>query len=268
MAGKTSQQDEKTLMKHCLSLFPLFFIAIHGCLFAEETFLVIHGATGDPIYAVGDALDERVSPYSTFKIALSLMGYDLGILKDQEIPTWEFQVGYEAYLPAWETAQNPLSWMKHSCVWYSKILAAQIGQERLQKYLASFDYGNEDLSGGLSSPGPADPAWIDSSLKISPKEQVTFLQKMIQGQFPVSQQAFQMTKALMFREELANHWQLYGKTGGGNSSDGLEYGWFVGWIEKEGCHFPFAYLIRDQKIEFSQRASRVKQFLEGAEILH
>ncbi|HSX38317.1 MAG TPA: penicillin-binding transpeptidase domain-containing protein [Chlamydiales bacterium] len=255
-------------MKRGLSLLSLFFIVVHGCLFTKETFLVIHGATGDPIYAVGDALDERVSPYSTFKIALSLIGYDMGILKDPEIPTWEFQVGYEAYLPAWETAQNPLSWMRHSCVWYSKILASQVGQEGLQKYLASFSYGNEDLSGGLVSPGPVDPAWIDSSLKISPKEQVTFLQKMIQGQFPVSQQALQMTKVLMFREELANHWQLYGKTGGGSSSDGLEYGWFVGWIEKGERRFPFAYLIRDQKIEFSQRAPRVKQFLEEAEILN
>lgn len=228
-----------------------------GSLFAKETFLLTNGVTNEVVHAVGD-LDERVSPCSTFKIALSLMGYDTGILQGRETPIWEFQEGYENDFSVWKISQTPLSWMKYSCVWYSKILALQIGQNSLQSYLVSFEYGNKDLSGGIPNPGSTSPAWISSSLKISPKEQVVFLQKIVQGQLPISQHALQMTKALIFREELANGLRLYGKTGGGDSADGLEVGWFVGWLEEEKFFFPFAYHICDQRVEYAQIIPRVK----------
>lgn len=254
-------------MKQLWVIFYSLLTIQMGCLFAKETFLLTNGATNEVVHAVGD-LDEQVSPYSTFKIVLSLMGYDTGILQDRETPIWGFQEGYESDLSAWKTSQNPLSWIKCSCVWYSKILGLQMGQKALQSYLASFEYGNQDLSGGIPNPGPISPAWIGSSLKISPREQVAFLQKMIQGQLSISQYALQMTKALIFREELANDWQLYGKLGGGDSSDGLEYGWFVGWLEKEENFFPFAYLTYDQKIEYIQIVPRVKQLIVESGNIH
>ncbi len=40
------------------------------------------------------------------------------------------------------------------------------------------EYGNQDASGGLADPGPLNPFWINSSIEISPREQVSFLQKM------------------------------------------------------------------------------------------
>ncbi len=74
--------------------------------------------------------------------------------------------------------------------------------------------------------------------------------------------ALQMTKALIFQEELASGWRLYGKGGGGGDcADGLEVGWFVGWLEKEELFFPFAYLICDKKIEYVQLVPRVKQLI-------
>lgn len=234
-----------------------------SCFDGSEAFVLIHGKTGESLYAKGEALDERVSPYSTFKIALSLIGYDVGIIKDLETPVWSFQEGYEDDFPAWKIPQSPLFWIKNSCVWYSKILSLQIGQELLQNYLTSFEYGNQDLSAGLSNPGSPPTVWIDSSLKISPKEQTLFLQKMIQGDLPVSQYAVQMTKALLFREERSDGWRLYGKLGGGDSADGLEYGWFVGWIEKKSLFFPFAYLICDKKINYAQRTSKANEYLNA-----
>jgi beta-lactamase class D len=144
--------------------------------------------------------------------------------------------------------------------------------ERIQNYLSSIEYGNEDISGGLAEPGPTDVAWINSSLTISPQEQVNFVQKMILGKLPISSSAIQMTKTLLFKEELSGGWKLFGKTGWSGSAiakDGisLEHGWFVGWIEKGEVFFPFAYLIRERKINLDQRIPRAKQLLLESNVI-
>jgi beta-lactamase class D len=247
----------------------IFFKLISSCIFiflcifgfsAEETFFMINGRTNEKMMEFGPKLHERISPCSTFKITLSLIGYDAEILKTAEVPIWEFQEGYD------DGPQTPQSWMSSSCIWFSKVLALQLGVETIKEYLALLEYGNEDLTGGFPQPGFSRPAWIHSSLKISPYEQVHFLQKMIQGTCPFSSHAVTMTKRILFREELPNGWQLFGKTGWSGSvsneaDDSMEYSWFIGWIEKDTLFFPFAYLICDKKIDLEQRIPRVKQLI-------
>lgn len=242
-----------TLMILSLSIFQCTQI-----FSAEENFIIINGFTDEIVLEMGPHINERISPYSTFKITLSLMGYDAEILKDEKTPTWDFQEGYDDFLEPWKGPQTPQSWMKYSCVWYSKILALQLGLEKIQSYLTSIEYGNGDMSGGLAQPGPTKVAWINSSLKISPKEQVDFIQKMISGQLPISPKAIQMTKLLLFKEESPEGWKLFGRTG---------YGWFVGWIEKDHNFFPFAYHINAQEINPDQRIQRVKQLLLRSNVI-
>jgi beta-lactamase class D len=240
---------------------------------AEENFLISHGGTGETVFELGPNINERMSPCSSFKITLSLMGYDAGILEDEKTPTWDFHNGYDDWLASWRAPQSPQTWMKHSCVWYSKILALQLGMEKIQSYLTSMEYGNQDFSGGLGQLGATNGvAWINSSLKISPKEQVDFIQKLINGKLPISSSSIQMTKALLFKEELPDGWKLFGKTGWSGSDIGkdgktLEHSWFVGWIEKCGNFYPFAYLIRAEKINLDQRIPRVKQLLFESNIM-
>ncbi|MFN0065029.1 MAG: penicillin-binding transpeptidase domain-containing protein, partial [Chlamydiales bacterium] len=263
-------------MSSLLSKLAFCFLFIIPCLFgfsAEETFFLIDGVTNEKVFAFGPKLHERKSPCSTFKIILSLIGYDAKILNDIDNPVWDYQEGYDNFLESWKNPQTPQSWMQCSCVWFSKMLALQLGLEKLKNYLALLEYGNEDLSGGLTKPGSANtPAWIHSSLKISPYEQVLFLQKMILGKLPISADAVALTKRILFKEELAEGWQLFGKTGWcgsiGNENDGtLEYSWFVGWIEKKNLFFPFAYLICDKKIDLAQRIPRVKQLLAESNLI-
>lgn len=232
----------------------------------EETFLLINGKTDELILAIGPHINERISPCSTFKITLSLMGYDAGVLVDENTPVWDFHDGYDDWVQTWRAPQTPQSWMKCSCVWYSKVLSLQLGLAKMQSYLDSMEYGNADMSGGLSEPGPGDVAWINSSLKISPKEQVDFIQNMVLAKLPISDYALAMTKAILFKEEIAEGWKLFGKTGSSGSDiarDGktLEHRWFVGWIENHHHFYPFAYLIRDKKIDLNQAIPRVKQLL-------
>lgn len=244
------------IVAYLLFLFPCV------CAFsAEENFLLMNGLSRKVVSELGPHINERVTPCSTFKIALSLMGYDASILKDDTIPTWDFQEGYDDYSESWRAPQTPQSWMKHGCVWYSRLLATQLGGENIQNYLALLEYGNQDMSGGLNR------AWLSSSLKISPKEQVDLIQRMIQVKLPLSINAVQLTKDLLFVEELADGWKLFGKTGWGCLNKTLEIGWFVGWVEKGPIFFPFAYNIREHTIDLPQRIPRVKELL-ATSLLH
>ena len=250
----------------------LFILECTRTLSAEENFLLVNGDTNEIVVELGPHIDERVTPACSFNIALSLMGFDAGILKDEEIPIWNFQEGYDDFLESWKASQTPHSWMTRSCVWYSKIIGLQLGLETIQNYLALLEYGNQDMSTGLATPGGSTKAaWISASLTISPREQVDFIQKMIHGKFSVSSNAIQMTKGLVFKEELPEGWKLYGKTGLGTivSQDGpnLQVRWFVGWIENDHAFFPFAYQMREKEINVGLAVPRVKQLLVESQVM-
>jgi beta-lactamase class D len=241
-------------------------------LYGEENFILINGITHTIMQEFGPHINERVTPACSFNIALSLMGYDAEILKDEKTPIWDFQEGYDDFSPSWKTFQNPQSWMAQSCTWFSKIIALQLGVETVQNYLTRLEYGNQNISGGLGKPGQMNSAWISSSLKISPHEQVHFIQKMIQGKIPVSNHAIQMTKRLLLKEELSKGWKLYGKTGLGTlfrkGDENLKVRWFVGWIENDRNFFPFAYQMRGKEIDVGQAVPRVKQLLEESNAIN
>lgn len=160
--------------------------------------------------------------------------------------------------------------MNRSCIWFSKILALKLGLETIGQYLSSFEYGNQDFSAGMIPPGPIKPAWVSSSLKISPKEQVEFIQKMLRERLSISSIALQMTKNLLFKEEISHGWKLFGKTALGSSVDengkNLKVRWFVGWVQNDQSFFPFAYLLQEYEIDAFQTVPRVKQLLEESNL--
>ncbi len=252
--------------------FLLFSFPCTNSFPEEETFLLINGITDEVVIAMGPHIEDRVTPCSTFKIALSLMGYDAKILQNTKTPTWEYQEDYDDYLEQWKAPQNPQSWINYSCVWYAKLLALQLGPEKIQSYLSSFEYGNQDISGGLAKPGPINPAWIGSSLKISPKEQVFFIQKLVKKTLPLLDNSIQMTKTLLYKEEFPEGWKLFGKTGFGSiqelEDNTLKIRWFVGWIEKDHHFFPFAYNLRSKEIDCNLTIPRVKQLITSSKILY
>ena len=62
--------------------------------------------------------------------------------------------------------------MSASVNWYFGYIDEQLGKTSVQEYLQKIGYGNEDLSGNFSS------YWMESSLKISPIEQVELLTRL------------------------------------------------------------------------------------------
>lgn len=188
------------------------------------------------------------APESTFKIALSLIGFDSGILKSESKPSWSLPEDTDPYINVCKGGHDPRTWMRDSCLWYSRILTTKLGIQKFQDYVTKFSYGNMDLAGGLTS------SWVSSSLKISPEGQVDFLQKVVDRKLPIISASYDKTKNIMFIQEMAGGWKLYGKTGNGRQFDkdgnktDLQHGWFVGYIEKGNRSIVFAsHMVDNEK---------------------
>lgn len=192
------------------------------------------------------------APHSSFKIALSLMGFDSGILKSETTPSFPFLPEYSAGINVCKGDHNPKTWMRDSCVWFSQVLTKKLGMEKFSEYVRKLNYGNKDVSGGL------EKSWLNSSIKITPDQQIEFLQGMIDQKLPVSKKAFEMTKSIMFIQELSGGWNLYGKTGNGRYKGDLQQGWFVGWIEKGNRKLVFVQHIADEKKQSTYASFRAK----------
>ena len=211
----------------------------------------------------------RYAPCSTFKIAISLMGYNEGLLIDETHPKYPFQEGYVAWLKRWQQSHNPRLWLKNSCVWYSQVLTKKLGMKKFQEYVRKFKYGNQDVSGDKGKNNGLTNSWLSSSLKISPEEQIHFLQKMNNQKLPVEVKALKMTENILYIEDLASGWKLFGKTGNGSQlnkdkTKNLDHqlGWFVGWIQKANRKIVFAKLILDKDKQESYASLRAKSFVK------
>jgi len=242
-------------------------LALAGAAKADTCTLVTELDTGRVLKREGDC-ERRNSPASTFKVPLSLMGYDAGILKDEDEPAWPYKPEYNAWNEAWRKTITPRPWLRDSVVWYSQVLTREMGMERFRRYVDAFQYGNRDVSGDKGKANGLTHAWLSSSLQISPVEQVGFLRKLLKRELPVSEKAHDMTLAVMPTFALPDGWTAYAKTGSGfqPSRDGSpnrdrQFGWFVGWAQKGDRRILFARLIRDERKETSVASFRARDSL-------
>ncbi len=135
----------------------------------------------------------------------------------------------------WPRDQTLRSAIKYSVVWYYMEVAKRIGPERMNQYIHTLKYGNEDVSGWLSR-GRA--FWIGGTIEISADEQIEFLRNFYTGKLGVSQRTTDIVKDILVLESTPE-WTLSGKTGGGTSG-GKAFGWLVGYLEKKGDVYFFA----------------------------
>ncbi|WP_417834308.1 class D beta-lactamase [Thalassospira xiamenensis] len=213
--------------------------------------LISDAKTGKTIIQEGKC-ETRATAASTFKIAISLMGFDSGILTDAHHPVWSFKEGYPDWRAAWRKDTDPQYWIEQSVVWYSQQINIRLGEAKFRDYVTSFDYGNADVSGDVAKQNGLMRSWLSSSLQISPAEQIEFVSKMIRGELPVSKQAREMAMGLFDMGVQANGWHVFGKTGAGLSQNadgrpikGRPWGWFVGWATRGDQTVAFARLTHD-----------------------
>ncbi len=238
------------MLRLILPLFLLLVIPLTAT--AQPLCLIVAEAdTGRVLIDEGDC-DTRVTPASTFKLALAVIGFETGFLQDAEHPVMTWQPGEPDWGgAAWQGEVTPASWMRDSVVWYSQRLTRALGAEGFARAVRALDYGNADVSGDPGYDNGLDRAWIASSLAISPREQVDFLHRLLTRQLPASPRAQAMAEALATRHAVAG-WTFAGKTGGAyprRADRSFDYargwGWYVGWAERDGRRLIVARLAQD-----------------------
>jgi len=167
-------------------------------------------------------------PASTFKIINSMIGFEIGVLKDENhLFKWD---GSPRRLKNWEADLTLAEAYKVSCVPCYQEVARAIGTKQMNEYLKKLDYGNVEIADSM-----IDVFWLEGDFKISQKQQIDFLKRFYNKELPISESTFEtMRKVMMLDENEA--YTLSGKTGWAIRK-GNNIGWFVGFVEKEGNVF-------------------------------
>ena len=223
----------------CLFLIPTYLNAqeIDRDLFqGYSTALVIYNRASGVVINPDPILSKRrLSPCSTFKIYNTLIGLELGLIKDPDAPWYKWD-GVHRDIEGWDRDLTLREAFQASAVPAYQILARQVGIERMKQYVEQINYGTKDVSAGI------DVFWLDpekgTSIKISADEQVALLNKLLDGKLPFSKKNVKILEDVM-RVTKTEKGTLYGKTGTGKNIKG-SLGWFVGFLEDKGTTYVFA----------------------------
>jgi len=245
-------------------------IKVNDDFFAgNETVVYLEDLETGMVYAVnGSEVEKRHTPFSTFKIPNFLIALETGTVSDMEqpIPYDSARRPEQQFWPAdWAQDQTLRSAFQRSAAWAFQDLALKIGESTYRGYLDHFAYGNEEAVG--------DDFWLNGPLAISPKEQVDFLRKLLDGQFEIAPLHIEALKEAALQKD-STGFQLYAKTGSGPVKDG-EFdgpfeGWYVGWLERPNSK-PVLFALWTRGENYSAvkdyRKSAVLRLLEQADYL-
>ncbi len=190
----------------------------------------------------------RTSPNSTYKIYNALFGLEEGIITpDDSFLAWD-----RTYYPfeAWNRNQDLYSAMQSSVNWYFQEIEEELGLSAVQNYIKKIQYGNESINSDTA------PYWMQSTLKISPVEQVELLTALYNNSFhfiPANINAIKDSICLFSSENRS----FYGKTGTGRVDGQDVNGWFIGYIETNNNTYFFAANIQNDCDATGSKATEI-----------
>jgi beta-lactamase class D len=196
---------------------------------------VLFDAAADTMFVLDEArAKKRFTPASTFKIANSLIGLDVGAVKDvDEVLPYG---GKPQWIKEWERDMGLREAIKMSNVAIYRELARRIGLERLREGVKKLGYGNMEIGSIV------DRFWLDGPLAISAVEQTEFLDRLVKGSLPIKPDAVRAVQEITLLKK-TDTYALHAKTGWLIGPAPPQIGWWVGWIERENKVYPFALNI-------------------------
>ena len=105
-------------------------------------------------------------------------------------------------------------------------IARRIGQERMQKFVNLFEYGNRNIGGGIGQ------FWLTGDLRIDPIQQIDFVDRLRRGVLPISKRSQDLVRDILPVVKVGDS-IIRAKTGLLGAEIGKpSLGWVVGWAEK------------------------------------
>ena len=201
-------------------------------------------------------LGQAILPASTFKIPNSTIALEIGVVTDPDKDVFKWD-GVARNFPDWNRDHTLRTAIAASAVPVYQEIARRIGTDRMKAFVDKLDYGNHDIGGA-----PIDYFWLRGNLRVSPLQQIEFIDRLRRGVLPVSQRIQDLVRDILPVTKVGNS-VIRSKSGligvddkspaGGVSAT---VGWLVGWVENGRARTVFALNldIREQR----HIASRMK----------
>ena len=225
------------------------YLDLHNIFKGYKGSFVLYDSTENTwrIYDKDNAVT-RISPASTFKIYSALYGLESGtITPEQSLIRWN---GQNYVYNLWNADQTLESAMQNSVTWYFQALDQRASLSDIEKYVQEIGYGNQIVEGDIAS------YWLNSSLKISPVEQVQLLKKLYNNEFEFAPENIKAVKNAISLYT-TDEGTLSGKTGTEEVNGQNTSGWFIGYIEKNGHTYFFCTNIQSNQLASGPAATEL-----------
>jgi len=232
------KENETPVLTDSIVNYSEYFQGISGCA------VIYDESSNTYSFYDKEKCETEVSPLSTFKIVSALAGLENNVLEN-ETSTMEYS-GAKYPIDTWNSNLTLKEAFETSCIWYFRQVVDMVGQENICTLLKEIQYGNCDISEWNGSETNSLPElngfWLESSLEISPKQQVIVLKYILGSENNFNAENLEELKSIMYITELDNGC-LYGKTGSGAGGNA----WFVGFKEESDSKIYFAVYLEDMQ---------------------
>ncbi len=195
----------------------------HGHRIEDTTLMIKRQSDGQLWVSNPKRAKQRFSPASTSKIPHTLIALDSGVATPDTVFKWD---GVRRSVRAWNSDHTLPSAFETSAVWVYQQIARTAGQQTMSDGLDRLEYGNATVG----SIDHLTTYWLDGTLRISAAGQIKFLSRLAQEHLPISRATYAAAKAIMVSDQ-TDRWVMRSKTGWRYNKNGMDIGWFVGWLD-------------------------------------
>ena len=234
--GSNSETEQETISDHWVQ--KLEFQSIIDSANVKGSIL-IYDIQKDVFYSNDFEWANRgFLPASTYKIINSIIALECGVVEDDStLFKWD---GKKRAIKNWEQDLIFRDAFHFSCVPCYQGVARRVGEKRMNEYLSKLDYGNIRVDSNN-----IDVFWLEGDSRISQFQQIDFLNRFHESKLPISERTEKIMRRMMVIEDTVNY-RLSGKTGW-SVRDGVDNGWFVGYIEMGTKVYFFATNVEPEK---------------------